>query len=83
MNFENEKILTYLDKKGVEYICCMGIENILEKVADPYMLGKACVEEHGGVYKCTYPENENENLSRVVFDKKQNCLTIDCKVPIM
>ena len=79
LNIENEKILTHLEKKGIEYVCCMGVENILEKVIDPYMLGMAETEGYGGVYKCTYPENENENLSRIVLDKKLNSLTIDCK----
>ena len=38
LNVENEKILTNLDKKGIEYVCCMGVENILEKVVDPSSL---------------------------------------------
>lgn len=44
---------------------------------DPAFLGKLASSKLGGLYKCTYPENLNENLPRIVFDSSLKKIVVD------
>ena len=53
----------------------MGVENICADVCDPYMIGLLVTNPNVAVsFKCTYPNNEDENLKRLVFNKTKKCL---------
>lgn len=48
-------MLEVLLEEGIEFLSCIGTENIFEKVIDPSFLGKLVSSKLGGLYKCTYP----------------------------
>lgn len=64
-----------MEKKGIDYVCAMGVENICADVCDPYMIGLLVTNPNFAVsFKCTYPNNEDENLKRLVFNKTKKFL---------
>jgi UDP-N-acetylglucosamine pyrophosphorylase len=66
----NVNILDKLRLDKVDYVCCVDCENILEVVVDTYMLGllESRREECDLMYKCTYTDNQRDNIfKRVVL----------------
>jgi hypothetical protein len=63
-------ILEKLQGEKIEYVCCCNCENMLEMVIDPYLVGLFDVNknDYDLMYKCTYPENQNDRtFKRVVW----------------
>ncbi len=60
-----ENILDRLKREGVEYVCCVESDNLLEMVVDPFLVGLAAEGEEV-VYKCSYPLDMKDKLLRRV-----------------
>lgn len=51
---------------GVKYLCVSGLENILERPCDPFMIGTMLGDGAEVVAKCVDPYSEQEDFYRYV-----------------